>query len=124
MGAWGHCTEFSRGYKCALGIFKEGREYLGKSLGIAGEHLTGTQMAAALAKALGQPVRYNAVTPEMYRGFGFPGAEDLGNMFQIKRDFESVFCGARNLDRSRALNLALQTFDQWLAQNRTRIPLE
>ncbi|MDP1947927.1 MAG: NmrA/HSCARG family protein [Nitrospirota bacterium] len=110
--------------KCALGIFKQGREYIGKRVGIAGEHLTGTQMAVALAKALGQPVRYNAVTPEAYRSFGFPGADDLGNMFQFKRDFESVFCGARNLDQSRALNPALQTFDQWLAQNTHRIPLE
>ena len=40
-------------YKCAFGIFKQGREYIGKTVGIAGEHLTGTQMAAALAKALG-----------------------------------------------------------------------
>lgn len=111
-------------YKCALGIFKQGREYIGKTVGIAGEHLTGAQMAAALAKALGHPVRYNAVAPEVYRSFGFPGADDLGNMFQFKRDFESVFCGARNLDQSRALNPALQTFDQWLAQNKNRIPLE
>ena len=109
---------------CALGIFKEGREYIGKTVGIAGEHLTGTQMAAASAKALGQSVRYNAVTPEIYRSFGFPGADDLGNMFQFKRDFESIFCGVRNLDQSRALNPALQTFDQWLAQNTSRIPLK
>jgi len=109
--------------KCALGIFKKGREYIGKTVGIAGEHLTGTQMAAALTKALGQTVRYHAVTPEMYRGFGFPGAEDMGNMFQFKRDFEAVFCGARNLDLSRSLNPALQTFDQWLSQNKNRIPL-
>ncbi len=33
--------------------------------------------------------------------FGFPGAEDLGNMFQFKRDFEEVFCGARNLGVAR-----------------------
>jgi hypothetical protein len=110
--------------KCALGIFKKGREYIGKTVGIAGEHLTGAQMAAALAKALGQTVRYNAVTPEMYRGFGFAGAEDLGNMFQFNRDFESVFCGARNLDLSRSLNPGLQTFEQWLFQNKRRIPLE
>jgi len=109
--------------KCAFGIFKKGREYIGKTVGIAGEHLTGAQMAATLAKALGQTVRHNAVTPEMYRGFGFPGAEDLGNMFQFKRDFESVFCRARNLDESRSLNPALQTFEQWLAQNKSRIPL-
>jgi hypothetical protein len=69
-------------------------------------------------------VRYNAVTPEAYRNFGFPGADDLGNMFQFKRDFEPIFCGARKLDVSRSLNPALQNFETWLAQNKTRIPLE
>ncbi len=110
--------------KCAYGIFKKGRELIGKTVGIAGEHLTGAQMAAALSKALGQDVRYNDVTPEVYRGFGFPGAEDLGNMFQFKRDFEEYYCGARNLQFARSLNPELQTFDQWLAQNKARIPLE
>lgn len=110
--------------KCAYGIFKKGPELAGKTIGIAGEHLTGTQMAAALSRALGQEVGYNAVSPEVYRGFGFPGADDLGNMFQFKRDFEQVFCGARNLDVARALNPSLQTFDQWLAKNKNRIPLE
>ena len=110
--------------KCAYGIFKKGSEYVGKSVGITGEHLTGNQMADALSKALGQDVRYNAVSPEMYRSFGFPGAEDLGNMFQFNRDFEQVFCAARSVDVSRALNPSLQTFDAWLAENKTRIPLE
>jgi len=71
--------------KCAYGIFKKGREYIGKRVGIAGGHLTGAQMAAAFSRALGQEVRYNEVSPEVYRGFGFPGADDLGNMFQFKR---------------------------------------
>ena len=110
--------------KCAYGIFKKGRELIGKTVGIAGEHLTGGQMAAAFTKALGQEVRYNSVTPEAYRGFGFPGAEDLGNMFQFKRDFESYFCGARDPKVARALNPALLTFDSWLAQNKSRIPLD
>ena len=110
--------------KCALGIFKKGQEFIGKTVGIAGEHLTGAQMAAALTKALGRDVRYNAVPPEVYRTFGFPGAEDIGNMFQFKRDFEQVFCGARNPEVARALNPSLQTFDTWLARNKSRIPLE
>lgn len=109
--------------KCALGIFKKGREYIGKRVGIAGEHLTGAEMAAAMSKALGQPLRYNEVTPEMYRGFGFPGAEDLGNMFQFKRDFNEAFCGPRNPAVARSLNPALLTFEAWLAQNKSRIPL-
>jgi uncharacterized protein YbjT (DUF2867 family) len=110
--------------KCAYGIFKKGSEHIGKTVGIAGEHLTGAQMAASLTKALGRDVAYNAVPPEVYRSFGFPGAEDLGNMFQFNRDFAEAFCGARSLDVSRSLNPALQTFDVWLAQNKTRIPLE
>ncbi len=110
--------------KCAYGIFKKGRELIGKTVGIAGEHLTGAQMAAAFTKALGQEVRYNSVSPDTYRGFGFPGAEDLGNMFQFKRDFNEYFCGARDPRVARALNPALQTFEHWLAQNKGRIPLD
>jgi uncharacterized protein YbjT (DUF2867 family) len=110
--------------RCAYGIFKRGSELIGKTVGIAGEHLTGNQMAAAFSKALGREVGYNSVPPEVYRGFGFPGAEDLGNMFQFKRDFEGYFCGARDLSVARGLNPALQTFDQWLAANKSRIPLE
>lgn len=110
--------------KCAYAIFKRGKEFIGKTVGIAGGHLTGAQMAASLTKALGQEVRYNAVSPEAYRSFGFPGAEDLGNMFQFKRDFESYYCGARSLEFTRSLDPELLTFDQWLAQNKDRIPLD
>lgn len=110
--------------KCAYGIFKKGQEYVGKTVGIAGAHLTGDQMAEALSKALGKAVKYQTVPPEVYRGFGFPGAEDLGNMFQFKRDFNADFCGARSLATSRALNPELQDFDLWLANNKANIPLD
>ena len=110
--------------RCALGIFKAGQRYVGKSVGIAGEHLTGEQMAAALTEALGETVRYNAVSPETYRSFDFAGADDLGNMFQFKRDFEDYFCSVRNVNESRALNPSLLTFRHWLADNARLIPLE
>ena len=110
--------------KSAYGIFQKGSEFIGKTVGIAGEHLTGAQMAAALASSLGQEVQYNAVPFDMYRSFDFPGAADLGNMFQFKHDFEEYFCGARSLAETRTLNPALQTFEAWLAQNGSRIPLE
>lgn len=110
--------------KCAYGIFRAGTEYINKTVGIAGEHLTGAQMAAAFTKALGKEVVYNAVPPEVYRSFGFPGADDLGNMFQFKCDFEDYYCGIRDLRVSRALNPELQTFDAWLAANIDRIPLQ
>jgi uncharacterized protein YbjT (DUF2867 family) len=109
--------------RCAYGIFKKGKEHIGKTVGIAGGILTGAQMAESLTRALGQEVRYNDVPPDVYRGFGFPGADDLGNMFQFKRDFEKDFCGARSVDVARALNPSLQSFDVWLARNKSRIPL-
>ena len=108
---------------CAYGIFKKGKEATGKTIGIAGEHLTGAQMAEKLSKALGIKCSYNAVTPEAYRGFGFPGAEDLGNMFQFYSDFEDYFVGARSIEATRALNPKLQSFDQWLAKNKSRLTL-
>ncbi len=109
--------------KCALGVFREGTVHVGKSVGIAGEHLSGAQMAAELTKALGQTVRYNAVTPAQYRGFGFPGADDLGNMFQFYAEFEDAFMKARPVEAARRLDPELQTFATFLARNRDRIPL-
>src|SRR5689334_6806022 len=109
--------------KCALGVFRRGKEFINKTVGIAGEHLTGQQIATALTEALGQEVRYNNVSPEVYRSFGFPAADDLGNMFQFKRDFNDYFCGARNLEFSRSLNPELQTFREWLAIHKDQIPV-
>jgi uncharacterized protein YbjT (DUF2867 family) len=110
--------------RSAYGIFRRGAELAGKSVGIAGEHLTGAQMAASLTKALGREVRYQTVPFDVYRGFGFPGADDLGNMFQFKHDFEADFCGMRDVAFSRSLNPALQTFDAWLVANARRISIE
>ena len=109
--------------KCAYGILQRGGDFIGKRVGIAGEHLTGTEMAAALSRALGREIGYNAVPPDVYRAFGFPWGDDLGNMFQFKRDFNEVFCGARNPAFAWSLNPELQTFDAWLAKNHGRIPL-
>jgi uncharacterized protein YbjT (DUF2867 family) len=110
--------------KCAHGIFKKGGEFIGQTVGISGENLTGTQMAAVFTEVLRKEVRYNSVPPEIYRGFGFPGADDLGNMFQFKQDFEEYFSGVRNPAFARNLNPSLQNFKMWLTQNKNAIPLE
>lgn len=109
--------------KCAFGIFKRAAEFSNKTVGIAGGHLTGEQMAASLGRAIGEQVRYEPVPFDVYRGLGFPGAEDMGNMFQFKHDFEDYYTGARSLEFSRSLNPSLQTFDEWLKENAARIPL-
>jgi uncharacterized protein YbjT (DUF2867 family) len=110
--------------KCAYGIFKKGASLIGKRIGVAGDQLTCTEMAESLSKALGEEVSYNEITPEQYRGFGFPGADDLGNMFQFYRDFDEVCNSTRNVSFSRELNPELQSFDTWVSENAKRMPIE
>jgi uncharacterized protein YbjT (DUF2867 family) len=110
--------------KSAYGIFQQGLGLIGKTVGIAGQHLTGREMAAALSKALDIDVAYNALEPEAYRSLGFPGADDLGNMFQFNRDFNEDFRRVRDIERTRLLNPRLQTFDQWLAAHRGEIRVQ
>ena len=110
--------------KCAYGILKRGNEFIGKTVGISGGHPTGKQMSESFSKTLGREINYNSVSFDMFRGFGFPGAEDLGNMFQFKHDFEEYFTGARNIEFSKSLNPSLKNFDDWLEENKAKIPLE
>ena len=109
--------------KSAYGIFKRGQEFINKTVAIAGEHLTGAEMARALSRALGQEIGYASLSPEVFRGLGFPGADDLGNMFQFKRDFNEYFVGVRDLELTRSLNPELQSFWEWLAVHKEQIPI-
>ncbi len=109
--------------KSAYGIFAAGDEFIGKTVAIAGGHLSGQEMADSLSKALGREVRYNAVSPDTYRSFGFPAADELGNMFQFNAEFSEQYCAARDLDATRRLNPELQSFDTWLVANAEKLPL-
>lgn len=110
--------------RCAYGIFRESGSMIGRSVGIAGEHLSGAEMAEALSEALGEPVEHAAVSPDAYRSFDFPGADDLGNMFQFKRDFEEQYRASRSVEEGRRLNPRLKTFREWLEENADRIPID
>lgn len=109
--------------KCVYGLFRRGPATAGKSFGVAGDQLTGEQMAAALGGAMGEPVAWRPLSVEAFRGLGFPGADDLGNMFQFYGDFEELVCGSRSLEVSRALNPELLDFRAWLDANASRIPV-
>lgn len=110
--------------KAAYGIFQRPEKTIGKTVGVAGEHLTGEEMANALSRALGKEVIFNNVTPETFRSFGFPGADDLGNMFQFYRDFETDVNKIRDVAQTKELNPSLQSFEEWLSKNAQRIPLD
>ena len=109
--------------RCAYGIFKKGASAVDQKFGVAGETLSGPEMASKMGYALGRDIAFSDVPFDVYRGFGFPGAEDLGNMFQFNSEFEQDCCDARNISETKTLNPELLTFDRWLSQNKARIPL-
>jgi uncharacterized protein YbjT (DUF2867 family) len=110
--------------KCAHGIFKKGQKYIGETIGVAGDQLTGDEMAEALTEALGEKVIYNEIEPAQYRSFDFPGADDMGNMYQFYRDFDDVCNSTRDVSRSKKLNPELKSFKEWLKENGSKIPVD
>ncbi|MGV3707495.1 MAG: NmrA/HSCARG family protein [Gemmatimonas sp.] len=110
--------------KAAYGVFKAGDRFIGKQIGIASEFLTIDEMARALSDALGTgPIAYNDPDPNAYRNFGFPGADELGNMFQIYCDFATEFAARRSPELTRELNPDTLSFAQFLEKYKGRIPL-
>jgi uncharacterized protein YbjT (DUF2867 family) len=108
--------------RTAYGIFRAGPQYIGKTVGILGEALTIDEMSRKIEKGLDiSPVKYHAVDADAYRGLGSPGADEMGNMFQVDRDFATEMLSNRSLDETRTLNPRLQSFDQWLANNRDKV---
>lgn len=109
--------------RCAYGVFRKGPEVAGQRFGIAGEILTGPEMAEKLGRALGRKVTFQDVPFDIFRGLGFPGAEDLGNMFEFQAMLGEEFYRSRDPKLSRSLDPQLQDFDAWLVDNAARIPI-
>ena len=109
--------------KCALGIFRRGSDAVGQRFGVAGEVLSGAEMAAKMGRALQRKVGFSDVPFDIYRGLGFPGAEDLGNMFQFQAICSDEFLRSRDPVLARTLNPELLAFDAWLDANIGSIPI-
>lgn len=110
--------------KCAYGIFKRGLEVAGQRFGIAGGVLSGPEYAAAFSRHLGVPVSFYDMPFDDYRALGFPGADDMGNMYEHHAILGEAFRRNRSPEVARSLNPELQSFDEWLRANASRIPLE
>ena len=109
--------------KCALGIFRRGAAAHGQRFGVSGENLSGDEMAQKMGAALGEKVIFQDVPFDVYRGLGFPGAEDMGNMFHYQQLLGPAFLKARDPKLSRELNPELLDFDGWLRTNARSIPI-
>ena len=97
-------------------LFQRGLGEPGEIFGLASEHLKLSEMAQILSEVSGRTVKYVCLEPNSYRELGFPGAFELGNMLQYKRDHNEVFCGLRNIDKVRDL-IQPTTFRDWCKAN-------
>ena len=108
---------------CALGVFRRGPAAAGERFGIAGDVLSGEEMAAEFARRLDRPVGFSDVPFDVFRGLGFPGAEDLGNMFQYQAIRGEAFLASRDPALARELHPGLLDFPTWLERNLEKIPI-
>jgi uncharacterized protein YbjT (DUF2867 family) len=104
--------------RAAYGLFKGGERYISKTVGITGENLTIGEMAAKISKQLGIEVKYVAADADAYRA---AAGGELGNMFQVYRDFEKEVLGARSISTARKLNPALQSFEEFVKNQKQAI---
>jgi len=95
----------------------------GQRFGVAGDELSSPEYAAAFSRQLGVPVSFYDIPFDDYRALGFPGADDMGNMYEHPAILGEAFRRHRSPDVARSLNPALQSFDVWLCANASRIPL-
>ncbi|XP_064616574.1 nmrA-like family domain-containing protein 1 [Liolophura sinensis] len=96
-------------------IFVKEKEFMGKFVGIGGDRLTMEQYAAILSKHLA-PKKFvdGKITVEQYKALGFPGATEMGNMF----DFYQRGNPERNVELCRQLHPKIRNFEQWVLDNK------
>ena len=104
-----------------LSAFRRPAETIGATITPAGEHLTGEEIADIFTKVTGEHVAYRPPAFDQFRAFGFPGAEELGNMFQYYAEFPEAFLGRRDVEKHYAINPGWLSLSQFLTKHRDEI---
>jgi uncharacterized protein YbjT (DUF2867 family) len=97
---------------CAAALFGESPAQ--RRVGIASEHPTGEEMAAAFAELWGEPVRYVDLPHAQYARQAFSGAADWAKVFAFLQRCNHAYCEARPVALTRALHAGSLDFSQWL----------
>jgi len=102
--------------KMAAAIFSDS-SLIGKSVYVSSDQLTVKEIADEFGKLMGEDVVYNAVPPSVYASFGFPGAEELANMFKVYDEYAEHFTSNRNLEDVKKV-FEPKPFAVWLEENK------
>ncbi|QRP44790.1 hypothetical protein [Amycolatopsis sp. FDAARGOS 1241] len=64
------------------------------------------------------------MTHDETRAGSYPGAVEIGNMYQFYADAADSFIESRDLERVRRLNPRLKPLEEWLQEHKSEIPLD
>jgi uncharacterized protein YbjT (DUF2867 family) len=90
-------------------MFEQPESYIGKVVEPAADEITAAKYAEIMSRHLGADIRYAYVPREVFAKLGFPGAEDLADMFEFYR--------LHMPSRAGAIAPELQSFDTWMSRN-------
>jgi uncharacterized protein YbjT (DUF2867 family) len=110
--------------RTAYGIFRAGPRFIGRTISLAGAHVTGVELAELFTKVLGEQVVYRPMSNDQLRASGMPGIDEMANTWLFYAEAHESFVAARNLDRIREINPQLKPLEEWLTEHRNEIPLD
>lgn len=90
----------------------------GRTVGLAGDMLTGEQFAATFTRVLGVPTDYAPPSFDEFRDEPSTMAAELGNQFEAWHDMEAVNCALHEQTQARRYLPDLLAFEQWLQLNK------
>lgn len=100
-------------------LFADQDRFLGRTVGIVGDDMPAAEYAQVLSQVLGKTVVYHHVPRDVFAGFGFPGADDLANMFEFNRRY--ILSRQADMEESKRLYPGMQSFRAWAEANRSAL---
>ncbi|MFI8004121.1 NmrA/HSCARG family protein [Streptomyces sp. NPDC086010] len=101
-------------------IFKAGGDWIGETVSIAAEHVTGEQLAEMLSAAVGEKVAYQPHSWDEFRGLPIPHAVAVANGLQFLAE-RSEETELRDIELTRDLNPHLESYETWIGKNRAAL---
>lgn len=99
-------------------VFENPDKFKGKVVVVVGDYLPSKTYAEIMTRVLGKTIVYKHIPREVFASFGFPGADDLANMFDFYRRY--ILNRQAELEQCRTLHPKLQNFESWLRANKAK----
>jgi uncharacterized protein YbjT (DUF2867 family) len=103
--------------RTVLRMLGAGTKWIGETVSIAAEHVTGEGLAAMLTEAIGERVTYQPYGWDEFRGLGIPHAVAIANGLQFLAE-RSTDLESRDIERTRRLVPDLESYASWIEKHK------